>query len=78
MEVRELAQEGILTVEMEASALFSVARFRGVDIAAVFVVSDLVHREDWERGQEGQALDRSLSRVLSRLATFGATSRLAS
>jgi uridine phosphorylase len=72
LEVRELAQEGILTVEMEASALFSVAHFRGVEIAAVFVVSDRVHREDWERGQEGRDLDASLSRVLARLGAFGA------
>jgi uridine phosphorylase len=70
LEVRELAREGILTVEMEAAALFSVARFRGVDLAAVFVVSDLVHQEDWERGQTGDRLARSLTRVLGRLASF--------
>ena len=70
LEVQALAQEGILTVEMEAAALFSVARFRGVEIAAVFVVSDLVHREHWERGQEGSLLDASLLAVLKQLASF--------
>jgi len=70
LEVRALADEGILTVEMEASALFSVARFRGVEIAAAFVVSDLVHRPDWERGQEGGALQSAVSEALVRLASF--------
>ncbi len=39
-EARSYAQEGILTVEMEASALFAVARYRGIEAAAVFTVSD--------------------------------------
>ena len=69
-EVQTLAQAGILTVEMEAAALFSVARFRGVAIAAVFVVSDLVHREGWERGQEGGLLQDAISKALSSLAEF--------
>ena len=69
-EVRTLAKAGILTVEMEAAALFSVARFRGVDIAAVFVVSDLVHREGWERGQEGDLLQGAISQALASLASF--------
>jgi uridine phosphorylase len=32
--------EGVLCVDMEAAALFTVARYRGVDVAAAFVVSD--------------------------------------
>jgi nucleoside phosphorylase len=70
LEVRRLAAEGIITVEMEAAALFSVARFRGVQLGAVFAVSDLVHRESWERGQDGSALANALSRVLPHLIQF--------
>lgn len=72
LEVHRLAADGILTVEMEAAALFSVARFRGVQLGAVFAVSDLVHRESWERGQDGSALANSLSRVLPHLVRFSA------
>jgi uridine phosphorylase len=40
--------EGILTVEMEAAALFTVARLRGVAAASAFCVSDVLHGEQWE------------------------------
>jgi len=46
-EIEHYRQEGIATVEMESAALFSVAAFRQVAIAAVFVVSDLLST-DWE------------------------------
>lgn len=39
-ELKQYQQEGVLTVEMEASALASVATYRGVDFAAAFTVSD--------------------------------------
>jgi purine-nucleoside phosphorylase len=39
-EVQMYREEGVLTVEMEASALFSVARASGVEAAVLFTVSD--------------------------------------
>ena len=39
-EARHYQAAGILTVEMEAAALFAVAQFRRVDLAAAFVISD--------------------------------------
>ncbi len=41
-EVEKYAKKGISTVEMEASALFVVAKYRKVKIASAFVVSDLL------------------------------------
>ncbi|MDD2717713.1 MAG: nucleoside phosphorylase [Candidatus Wallbacteria bacterium] len=46
-EVKKYRDEGILTVEMEASALFAVAEFRGVELAAMFTVSDCLTSENW-------------------------------
>lgn len=43
-------EEGVLTVEMEAAALFAVAEYRQVDIAASFVVSDLLTDFQWRPG----------------------------
>jgi uridine phosphorylase len=40
-------KEGVATVEMEASALFAVAKYRKVKIASAFVVSDVLG-EKWE------------------------------
>tara|TARA_Y100000310_G_scaffold341870_1_gene442651 strand:- start:32781 stop:33515 length:735 start_codon:yes stop_codon:yes gene_type:complete len=45
-EVEKYAKEGISTVEMEASALFAVAKYRKVKIASTFVVSDLL-KDKW-------------------------------
>ncbi|WP_457553801.1 nucleoside phosphorylase [Desulfobacula sp.] len=42
--------QGAQAVEMECSALFSVAKYRKVSIAALLVVSDSVASKDWEPG----------------------------
>lgn len=39
-EIKRYQKEGVLTVEMEASALFAVAQYRGVEMGAVFTISD--------------------------------------
>jgi len=72
LEVRRLAAKGILTVEMEASALFSVAQYRQVNLGAVFVVSDLVHRKTWERGMDGEHMSKAIDRLLPHLVAFAA------
>jgi uridine phosphorylase len=52
---RETAEEiahyragGVVTVEMEAAALFTVSRVLGVRAASVFCVSDVLHGLEWE------------------------------
>lgn len=46
-EVQQLRERGVLAVEMELAALFTVARLRGVEIAGVLTVSDVLHEHDW-------------------------------
>jgi uridine phosphorylase len=41
-EARQLSRMGVITVEMEASALFAVAHIRRVKAAAAFVISDVL------------------------------------
>ena len=43
-------QNGLLAVEMEISALYSAALFRGVDLAGVLVVSDELSSLSWRPG----------------------------
>jgi len=43
-------QDGILAVEMELSALYSVAKFRRVALAGILVVSDELSSLDWRPG----------------------------
>jgi uridine phosphorylase len=45
-EARGYQAEGVVCVEMEAAALFTVGRYRGVDVAAAFLISDHLLAED--------------------------------
>ncbi len=47
-EVLQYQNEGVLCVEMEAAALFSVAKFRGVQIASAFTISDSLADLQWQ------------------------------
>ena len=49
-EVARHQQDGVLAVEMECSALFTVGGFRGVDVAALLVVSDDLSGLTWRPG----------------------------
>lgn len=71
-ELRYYREAGILTVEMEASALFAVAKYRGVSAAAIFVVSDLLQDErEWEPNfhfkQVKQGMELGLKIILDTL-----------
>lgn len=47
-EIRRYRSRGILTVEMEASAVFAIAHLRHCESAALFVISDHLDEEGWE------------------------------
>jgi uridine phosphorylase len=55
--------EGILTVDMEASAVFTVGAALGVQTASVFCVSDVLHGEEWEPHFQSPNLDENLWRL---------------
>ena len=46
-EIQHYQQEGVVTVEMEAAALFVISTLRGVDMASGFVISDSVAELVW-------------------------------
>lgn len=62
-EVAQYREEGVATVEMEAAALFSVAKVRGVKIAAAFTVSDVLG-EKWEPRFQKTDVRESLNRLV--------------
>ncbi|TLZ79822.1 MAG: hypothetical protein E6K05_08410 [Methanobacteriota archaeon] len=49
---RQLVARGVVAVEMEAAALWAVARHRGVRAASLFVVSDELGGREWNPGFE--------------------------
>lgn len=62
-EIANYRAEGIATVDMEASALFTVAKFRGVKIASAFAVSDILG-EKWDPQFHRLDLKLALRKIL--------------
>ena len=48
--VRRYNKQGLLGVEMELSALFTVARYRGIELGALVVVTDELFGPEWLAG----------------------------
>lgn len=59
-ELQKFRNEGVLTVEMEASALFAVGAFRGVSVSSVFTISDILTEEDWNQGYHSEEKNEGL------------------
>jgi uridine phosphorylase len=53
-ELQQYRSEGVLTVEMEAAALFAVGSFRKVSVSSVFSVSDILTEEGWNQGYHSE------------------------
>jgi uridine phosphorylase len=57
--------EGVVTVDMESAALFTIAQVRGVDIAAIFAVSDhLLAGDEWQLSPDKAVVASGLTSVL--------------
>lgn len=63
-EVIAYQKEGILTVEMEASALFAVAAVHKVSMGTGFVISDLVFGDEWEVQMREEPVEKGLDKLL--------------
>jgi len=62
--IKAFQSQGILSVDMETSALFSVSQFRSVDLAAVLVVSDSLSGLKWVHGFKDPMFHESRKRVI--------------
>lgn len=63
-EVIKYSKEGILTVDMEASAIFAVAKYRKVKAASIFIISDILTENGWRQYFNSKAIDDSLKKIL--------------
>lgn len=63
-EIGHYRREGVATVEMEASALFAVAAYRGVEMGAMFAISDSLAGPEWESGFGSEELHKGLHTLL--------------
>lgn len=61
--IERFQRRDVLAVEMETSALFSVGRFRRIDVGAVLVVSDELSTFSWKPGFRNAHFRKSLDDV---------------
>ena len=47
-ELRQYRDEGVLTVEMEAAAIFTIAKYLNIEAGAILTISDYLTEENWE------------------------------
>ena len=67
-ELVEYGKEGILTVEMEAAAIFAVAEYRKVRAAGSFVISDILREKGWQPGFHFKDVKKNLEGLLELLS----------
>ncbi|HUT52982.1 MAG TPA: nucleoside phosphorylase [bacterium] len=62
--VRRYGQQGVLGVEMETSALFTVARYRGVNLGALMVVTDELFGPSWIVGYTRSVVMKAIGKAI--------------
>jgi len=62
-EVELYQKEGVLCVEMEASALFSIASLYNVEMAAIFTISDTHANLEWQPSFEEEKTKAGLTTI---------------
>ncbi len=63
-EVKHYQSEGILTVDMEASALFALAEFRNVRMGSIFTISDSLADLKWKPAFQSERTSAGLETIL--------------
>lgn len=68
-EIERYREDGIVTVDMEAAAVFAVAARRGVDAGALFTIGDHLDPSGWEPrfAETGEHLERAFTRAVAAL-----------
>jgi uridine phosphorylase len=61
--VRDYAGMGAVAVEMECTALMSVARYRKADFAALLVITDEIFEGQWKQGFDSPSVEESVKAV---------------
>ena len=62
-ELQQYRDENVITVEMEASALFAVGTFRGVSVSSVFSISDILSEDGWKQGYHSDEKNTGLKQI---------------
>jgi uridine phosphorylase len=69
-EVDQYQRAGVLTVDMEASALIAVAKFRASHLVSAFVISDTFANRHWQPGFREKSVAKGLVTLLESACQF--------
>lgn len=69
-EIIQYQNEGVLCVDMESAALFAVAKFRKVEIASLFTISDLLGDLKWHPQFSADQVNRGLRNLFQLALEF--------
>jgi uridine phosphorylase len=72
--LRDLQFQGVLGVDMETSALFTVSAFRGIEAAALLIVSDDLSKMTWRHGFRDPKFLQARKQVIRFLYQFAVRS----
>ena len=64
-EIQQYQTEGVITVEMESSALFAIGQAHEIQTAALLVVGDSLANMRWEAPNDLDIVERSLEHAYS-------------
>jgi uridine phosphorylase len=70
VKIRTYGRQSVLGVDMEFAALCTVAAFRGVELAAVLLVSDELWRHPWQAGYKNKLFKKKSRLMLEILFDF--------
>jgi purine-nucleoside phosphorylase len=62
-EVSKYQEEGVLTVEMEASALFALGKHRNIEVGAIFTISDSLADLKWKPEFQSERTQKGLETI---------------
>lgn len=68
--VKRYLSQGAFCVEMEGVGLFSVANYRQVRSAAMYVISDVLSENGWNLGWSGDEVDKGVSVLTEAILQF--------
>ena len=68
--VIDYQKQGVLTVEMEMSALFTLAKYRNVNIVGSFVISDSLANLQWNPALFSETVEQSLLSLVKHSINF--------
>lgn len=72
-QVVEYRDRGALCVEMEGVGLFTVANYRKRRASAIYIISDILGKDDWNLGWGHNVLDATVNKIINTILRYSSS-----